>query len=272
MMRRRTFVDAGRRLRRHAPGAEARHGREAQRRQARRRPALRGRVASGQEERGRGADADGQQGQAVEADQRGGLHQPEVLAERHAGAVPGKAGEEMAAQPFADGQAEGEGEDAPGVGHPEQAGEREAEGREEGEQRRQAQDPEGQGPGELVRLDQEGGAEPPEPGHEIAEAPEPAQQRRRLQTGAQRDGPSFTVPSRSQTAGASDRTSAGRNPKGGMASAPTAPAAKADEPAAPSPGEDDAIRQAASFGGGAFRARRSDAAGVLADLRFRGGR
>ena len=104
------------------------------RRQRRRGPAFSSRPA-GEQDRRRRADAEAQESQAVEADQRGGLHQPEVLAERHAGVVPGKAGEEVPAQPFADRQAEGEGEDAPGIGQPEQAGEGEAEGGKEGEQR-----------------------------------------------------------------------------------------------------------------------------------------
>jgi hypothetical protein len=37
----------------------------------------------------------------VEADDRGGLHQPEVLAERHAEGVPRKPGEQVPAQPLA---------------------------------------------------------------------------------------------------------------------------------------------------------------------------
>ena len=111
-------------------------------------------------------------------------------------------------------------------GSPEQPGEGEAEGGKEGEEGRQAEDAEGHRPGELVGLDEEGGAEPPQAGDEIAEAPEPAVEgspicKARGGRGARRRRRGARPPAR----GAATR--AGRKPKGGMARAPTAPAAVA---------------------------------------------
>ena len=54
----------------------------------------------------------------MQADERGGLGEGEIDAERHAEIVPGKAGEEKAARPFREPEAEGEGEDARRPGRP----------------------------------------------------------------------------------------------------------------------------------------------------------
>src|ERR671912_743407 len=65
--------------------------------------------SSGRAQHGRGGtDQDGEERQAVEADNRGALHQPEVLAEAHPERVPGEAGEEVPAQPFARSEPESE--------------------------------------------------------------------------------------------------------------------------------------------------------------------
>ena len=158
----------------HAPSPEGGEEPRGPRTASRRRPAARSGVA-GPERRRRRADQDGEDRQAVEPDERGRLHQPEVLAERHAERVPRKAREDVPAQPFARRSGRRRGRRAalpPG----DQRGARAAKPKagKEREQRRQAEHAERQGPGELIGLDEEGGAKPPQPGDEIAEAPPPA--------------------------------------------------------------------------------------------------
>ena len=184
-------------------------------RQRRRGPAFSSRPAGEQDRRCR-PDAEAQEGQAVETDQRGGLHQPEVLAERHAGVVPGKAGEEVPAQPLADRS-----------GRRRRRGSRQASGSQNRRARakpkagkkarsgRQPQHPEGHRPGELVGLDQEGGTEPPEAGDEIAEAPEPAEEscrsERRPTGGAVLDRPVEQPDGRNQREGEGGQEAEGRH-------------------------------------------------------------
>ena len=124
----------------------------------------------------RGADRQRQQGEAVQSHQGAGLHEPEVLGERHAGGVPRKSGEQMAAQPFARRQPGRKGEDAGGVAGPEQPREDEPQSGKKRQQSRQAKNAQRECPGELIGLDQKSGAEPPQAGDEISEAPAPADQ------------------------------------------------------------------------------------------------
>jgi hypothetical protein len=64
------------------PEAERRHRDQRPEREARGHPAFASGPAGEQQGRGR-SDADGQDRQAIEADEGSALHQPEILAERH---------------------------------------------------------------------------------------------------------------------------------------------------------------------------------------------
>ena len=87
-----------------------------------------------------------------------------LAGQHHAVDVPGEAGQDMAAQPFAERQHRREHEDAPGATSARPAGRApKPSGREDGEEGRQRDhDAERHRPGELVGLDEEGGAEPPQ--------------------------------------------------------------------------------------------------------------
>ena len=124
--------------------------------------------------RGRGEDRDRQEGEPVQADERSGLGEREIDAERHAEVVPGKTGEQEAARPFGDPESEREGENAQRSRRPQEARERKSCGRKDSERRRQRHDRKRQRPGEFVGLDQKSRADPPEAGEKIAEAHPPA--------------------------------------------------------------------------------------------------
>ena len=124
--------------------------------------------------RRRGEDRDRQEGEPVQADERGGLGKREIDAERHAEIVPGKAGEQEAARPFGDPEPKGEGENARRSRRPQETRKRKSSGRKDGERRRQRHDRKRQRPGEFVGLDQKRRADPPEAGEKIAEAHPPA--------------------------------------------------------------------------------------------------
>ena len=206
---------------------------------------------------GRGADQDGER----RSGRRGRRPRRPASARGAApSAMPsvfqGKPGEHVAAQPFgwrsARPRAPGCG---PGRGAQRSAREGEAEGREKAEQRRQAEHAERQRPGELVGLDQEGRAEPPQPGDEDSRSPSTSRRRPppggRARRAEPLPGRAVEQPDGRRRATA---TRAGRNPKGGMASAPTAPAPAAISQRRQPRGEDDPVRQAGSFGSGALRA------------------
>ncbi len=164
-----------------------------------------------------------------------------LLAEGHAEAVPGKAREDVAAQPFGNGKARGEGEDAGRAGGPDEPREAEAEGIEEGEPRGQAEDAERQRPGELVRLHQEGGTEPPQAGEKIAEAEPPADRRGR-QHRARRRAPARPVDEPDGERQANEKD--GPQPEGRHGEGGERPCREGRKAPSPAPGQDDAAREA----------------------------
>ena len=146
----------------------------------RRRPASAAGVVPVRRTAGAAQIASASKGQAVESHQGAALHQPDVLAERHAGGC--STGNPVNRWPRSHSltvSAGRKGEDAGGVAGPEQPRQGEAEGREKRQQSRQAENAERERPGELIGLDQKSRAEPPQAGDEIAEAPAPADERRR---------------------------------------------------------------------------------------------
>ena len=214
--------------RRHEPErAEGGHDNQRESRDNRRRqiePAL----ADPPQRRGRGEDRDRQEGEPVQADERSGLGQREIDAERHAEVVPGKAGEQEAARPFGDPEPEREGENAQRSRRPQEARKRKSRGRKDSERRRQRHDRKRQRPGEFVGLDQKRRADPPEAGEKIAEAHPPAGAECGLSDAiSDRPGPRSCAPSISQTAMVNGTAISANSDKGGSANAPTAPETKA---------------------------------------------
>ena len=128
-----------------------------------------------------------QERHAPQADQRRRLRQRQRLGQRVAERIPRKAGQHMAAQPFANGQAGGEREHARGIAGPDQPRQRKAERGEQREIGGQAQHRERHQPGEGRRIDQEGVADPVQSRHEIAE-PEPEAGHRRRRHAAPASG------------------------------------------------------------------------------------
>ena len=176
------------------------------------------------------------------------------------GAFHGKSGEQMAAQPFARPSARPR---RRGCGwrrrRPEQAREGEAEGREEGQHGRQAEDAERAAPRRIGRPRPGKPRRATTAGDEIAEAPAPADEGGGLE---RRGGPGPCWPRRrgARSAGTSETASAGRKPKGGMASAPTAPAAMAASQRAPPGQAGDAIARGLLIGRRSFRTDADSAA------------
>ena len=107
---------------------------------------------------------------------------------RVADGIPGKTGEQEAAQPFRQAKAEGKGGDAADIVAPQQPGDHCRKAIEKGERERNADHREGQGPGKTVGLDQKRRADPPQAGKEIAEAEPPADGEGRPQTPEQTVG------------------------------------------------------------------------------------
>ena len=142
-------------------------------------------------EQGRGAreDCDGDEGQTPEADPGRGLRQRVRRGQRIADRVPGKAGEDVAAQPFGDRQCGGKAEDSTAVGTPHRAGKRKARGKEQSEAGGEPGHGDRQQPAECRCVNQEGVADPVEPGEKVTEAEPPATQScRRNSTGTPASG------------------------------------------------------------------------------------
>ena len=123
---------------------------------------------------GAGADRDAQEGQAPDADERDALRQRQRLSQRVAERVPGKSGEQMAAQPFRAGERGGERQYARRPAHPDQPRRGDAQGGVEREIGRQSGDRDRQQPAEGLGIDQKGVTDPVEAGEKIAEAEAPA--------------------------------------------------------------------------------------------------
>ena len=122
----------------------------------------------------RGKNEPGGEGQAPQPDERRRLHHERRRGEGVAERVPGKTGEEMAAQPFGDRKHGREDQDARPALRPDGPGDRGAEAPEERQAGGNRDHREGHQPGELIGVDQKGSADPPQTGNEIAEAECPA--------------------------------------------------------------------------------------------------
>jgi hypothetical protein len=131
-------------------------------------------AALGDEKGGRGEDDEGGERQPPDADDRRRLHHHRRRRQDVAERIPGKAGEQVAAQPLGKGERHGEDENPRPAFGPEETGERRTESPEQGKPGRHGENGEGQRPGEFVGVDEEGRADPPKPGEEIAEAEAPA--------------------------------------------------------------------------------------------------
>ena len=202
----------------------------------------------------------------MQADDRADLRQFEVGAERHAEFVPRKAGEDDAAQPFAEAQTDRQREHARRVGAPDQPRQREAEARKDRQRGRQAEHAERQRPGELVGVDEKRRPEPPQAGDEIAEAPPPAGAERRPQR----------RPERTAALGAVDRAvdqphrqrhrhdQRRREVEGRHGERAHGAAGESDAAAPPAPGEYHRLREPA--GRREARPGRVDERGVFAHL------
>ena len=178
-MRSLTLVSRGR-LQRQPDGAENAHRGEQQQRRHRRDPGLSSARASVDQHGRAGEDRNRQERHAPQPDQRSGLRQRQRLRQRVAERIPWKSGQQMAAQPFADRQADRERQHARGVAGPEQARQRKADRGEQREIGGQAEHRERHQPGKGRCIDQEGVADPVKPRHEIAEPePEAGHRRRR---------------------------------------------------------------------------------------------
>ncbi len=190
--------------------------------------------------RWRGEDRDRQEGEAVQADERGGLGERKVDAERHAEIVPGKAGEEKAARPFSDPKPEGESENARGSRRPQETRKRKSGGRKDGQRRRQRHERQWQRPGEFVGLDQKGRADPPERAEKIAEAHPPAG----AECGAQRPlGPAILRPVDQPDGDGQRNGDQGKQRPGRQRQRPERSRNEGDGASAPAPGENDSLDQ-----------------------------
>ena len=131
----------------------------------------------------------------------------------------------------------------PAPRRPDGAGEGEPAGRKEGEPRRQAEHAERQRPSELLGFHQERGAEPPQAGHEVAEPPPPADDGRgakRREKPAASSGRPVDEPDGDGQREREGRQEAERRHRQGAGGA----GEERDQRAAPSPSQDDALRDA----------------------------
>ena len=192
--------------------------------------------------RGGGEDRDRQEGEPVQADQRSGLGEREIDAERHAEVVPGKAGEQEAARPFGHSEPEGEGENACWSRRPQEAREGESGARKHGERRRQRHDHKRQRPGEFVGLDQKRRADPPEGAEKITEAHPPAGAECGAERSDQRSaGPAILRPVDQPDGDGQGNGDQRKQRQGRQSQRPNRAGHKGDSPPAPAPGENDAL-------------------------------
>ena len=184
---------------------------------------------------GRREHRDGDEGEAPDPDQRRGLRQRQRPGQRIAVGVPGKSGEQMAAQPFDDGERDREREDAHRAARPYRAREREAEAGVTTPGRRAARSPRTAAASRRSwrRPGRRGRPNRAPRGNSRSRT---TSRRRRARQSAE---PSGAAPSISQTSTGKVRNSTGQRSIGGSASAETAPAPNAISGAPPAPGQHD---------------------------------
>ena len=178
-MRRWTPVDPSRRRSRQSHRAEAAHGDENGDAGRERQPGPAGFGAIVGQGGRRREHHDRNEGEAPDADHRRALRQRQRIGQRVAEGVPGKAGQDVTAQPFRGGKRNAERQETQRAPDPQGAGQRDAERGEEREHRRQADDRDRQQPAEGRRIDQKGIADPIKADEKIAEAEPPADAGRR---------------------------------------------------------------------------------------------
>ena len=126
-----------------------------------------------------GEDRDRQEGEPVQADERGGLGEREIDAERHAKVVPGKAGEQEAARPFRHPEPKGERENAQRPRRPQETRERKASGRKDSRAPPAAPRPQAAAPRRICRPRPKGPSRPTRGRRENSRSPSTSRPRMR---------------------------------------------------------------------------------------------
>ena len=127
----------------------------------------------------------GQDGEAVKANDRGGLRKHMIAAEGHPEVVPGEARQDDGTQPFREPEAGGQRQDPPAVVCPDQSRSCETDPGKDSEHGRKPHHAERERPRELIGFHEEGGAKPPQAREKVTE-PEPPARLGRLPWSAER--------------------------------------------------------------------------------------